>query len=44
MTAQVKVVPPAQYQKWLKQQNNAINAANDQVGKLRQQLTSEGQL
>ena len=44
MTAQVKVVPPAQYRTWIKQQGAAINAANDQVGKLRQQLTSEGQL
>jgi cytochrome c oxidase subunit II len=44
MTAQVKVVPPSQYQSWLKQQSSAINAANDQVGQLRQQLTSQGQL
>jgi cytochrome c oxidase subunit 2 len=44
MTAQVKVVPPSQYQTWIKQQGKAINAANDQVGKLRQQLTSQGQL
>jgi cytochrome c oxidase subunit 2 len=44
MTAQVKVVPPAQYRTWIKQQSAAINSANDQVGKLRQQLTNEGQL
>jgi hypothetical protein len=37
-------VPPSQYQTWIKQQGKAINAANDQVGKLRQQLTSQGQL
>ncbi len=44
MTALVHVVQPAQYQAWLKQQSAAINDANDQVGKLRQQLTSQGQL
>lgn len=44
MTAQVKVVQPAQYRAWLKQQSTAINAANDQVGTLRQQLTNQGQL
>ncbi|MGN6169895.1 MAG: cytochrome c oxidase subunit II [Solirubrobacteraceae bacterium] len=44
MTAQVRVVQPAQYRTWLRQQGNAINAANDQVGRLRQQLTKEGQL
>jgi cytochrome c oxidase subunit II len=44
MTATVKVVTPSQYQAWLKQQSTAINQANDQVGQLRQQLTSQGQL
>ncbi|MBV9535685.1 MAG: cytochrome c oxidase subunit II [Solirubrobacterales bacterium] len=44
MTAQVKVVAPGQYAAWLKQQGVAINAANDQVGTLRQMLTREGQL
>ena len=44
MTALVKVVPPSQYQTWLKQQSTAINNANDQVGQLRQQLTAQGQL
>ena len=44
MTAQVHVVSPSQYQTWLKQQSTGINNANDQVGKLRQQLTSEGEL
>jgi heme/copper-type cytochrome/quinol oxidase subunit 2 len=44
MTALVKVVPASQYQAWLKQQSTAINQANDQVGALRQQLTSQGQL
>jgi cytochrome c oxidase subunit 2 len=44
MTAQVKVVQPAQYQAWLKQQSAGINAANQEVGKLRQMLTSQGQL
>ena len=44
MLAQVKVVQPAQYKSWLKQQSAGINAANDEVGHLRQQLTSQGQL
>jgi cytochrome c oxidase subunit 2 len=44
MTALVKVVPPAQYEAWLKQQENQINQANDQVGALRQYLTQSGQL
>jgi cytochrome c oxidase subunit 2 len=44
MTALVKVVKPSQYTAWLKQQGAAINAANDQVGQLRQVLTKEGQL
>jgi heme/copper-type cytochrome/quinol oxidase subunit 2 len=44
MLAQVKVVQPGQYRSWIKQQRSAINAANDQVGKLRQELTGQGQL
>jgi cytochrome c oxidase subunit 2 len=44
MIAQVKVVQPAQYAAWLKQQNAGINAANNEAGKLRQTLTNEGQL
>lgn len=44
MLAQVKVVQPGQYRSWIKQQRSAINGANDQVGKLRQELTSQGQL
>ena len=44
MLAQVRVVPPAQYQAWLTQQQKLINQANDQVGTLRQSLTQEGQL
>lgn len=44
MTALVHVVQPAQYKTWLKGQSAAINDANDQVGKLRQQLISQGQL
>ena len=44
MIAFVRVVTPAQYQIWLSQQSQAINAANDQVGPLRDYLTSTGQL
>ncbi len=44
MTALVKAVAPSQYQAWLKQQSTAITNANNQVGTLRQQLTSKGQL
>jgi cytochrome c oxidase subunit II len=44
MTALVHVVPPAQYQAWLAQQEKQINQANDQVGALRQYLTQTGQL
>jgi cytochrome c oxidase subunit 2 len=43
MTALVHVVPPAQYQAWLTQENQNINQANDQVGQLRQYLTAIGQ-
>jgi cytochrome c oxidase subunit 2 len=44
MVAFVRVVTPAQYQAWLTQQAQAINAANNQVGNLRDYLTSIGQL
>ncbi len=44
MTALVNVVPPAQYQAWLIQQQRFITQANDQVGTLRQYLTQSGQL
>jgi cytochrome c oxidase subunit 2 len=44
MTALVNVVPPAQYQAWLTQQQRLINQANNQVGALRQYLTRTGQL
>jgi cytochrome c oxidase subunit II len=44
MTALVKVVTPAEYQTWLTQQQQAIQAANVQVTQLRQQLTASGNL
>jgi cytochrome c oxidase subunit 2 len=44
MTALVKVVQPSQYRTWVKQQSAAISSANNQVGQLRQLLTSHGQL
>jgi cytochrome c oxidase subunit II len=44
MTALVKVVTPAEYQTWLTQQEQAIQAANTQVTQLRQQLTASGNL
>ncbi len=44
MTALVKVVTPAEYQTWLTQQEQAIQAANVQVTQLRQQLTASGNL
>jgi cytochrome c oxidase subunit II len=44
MIAFVKVVTPAQYQAWAARQKQLITAANDQVGQLRQILTSTGQL
>jgi cytochrome c oxidase subunit 2 len=44
MTARVHVVSARQYQTWLKQQSTAISNANNQVGTLRQQLTSQGEL
>jgi len=44
MVAYVRVVTPAQYKAWLAQQQQLITSANDQVGQLRQYLTSTGQL
>jgi len=44
MIAFVRVVTPAQYQAWATRQEQLITAANDQVGRLRQILTSEGNL
>ncbi len=44
MTAMVKVLTPAQYQEWAKQQAAAITAANAQVTQLRQALTANGNL
>ena len=44
MTALVNVVPAAQYQAWLNQQQRLITQANDRVGALRQYLTQSGQL
>jgi cytochrome c oxidase subunit 2 len=44
MIALVRVVPAAQYQAWLTQQEGMITKANDQVGQLRQYLTQQGQL
>jgi hypothetical protein len=39
-----ELVPPAQHQAWLVQQQKMINQANEQVGALRQYLTQSGQL
>jgi cytochrome c oxidase subunit 2 len=44
MIAFVKVVTPAQYQAWLTTEEQAITAANDQVGQLRQYLIQQGQI
>ncbi|MFZ0040915.1 MAG: cytochrome c oxidase subunit II [Solirubrobacteraceae bacterium] len=44
MIAFVKVVTPAQYQAWIQRQQQLITSANNQVGQLRQILTSQGQL
>jgi cytochrome c oxidase subunit 2 len=44
MRARVHVVDPATYQAWLAQQSANINAANQQVLQLRQQLTASGNL
>jgi cytochrome c oxidase subunit 2 len=44
MTALVRVVTPEQYSAWLKQQSDAISAANNQVTQLRQSLTASGNL
>lgn len=42
MVAQVKVVTPKQYTVWIKNQTAAIQAGNDQVAQLRQELTQQG--
>ena len=44
MTAQVRVVTPAQYQVWLTRQKQLIQTANSQVTKLRLYLTRTGNL
>jgi cytochrome c oxidase subunit II len=44
MTAQVKVVTPAEYQEWIAQQKAAITAANAQVTVLRHALIANGNL
>ena len=44
MIAFVQTLTPANFQSWLKYQENAINTANDQVSQLRQVLTSSGNL
>ena len=44
MTAQVRVVTPAQYQAWLTRQKQLIQTANSQVTKLRLYLTRTGNL
>jgi cytochrome c oxidase subunit 2 len=44
MTALVKVLPPAQYQSWLSQQQQQIQVANSQVTQLRAYLTRTGNL
>ena len=40
----MKVVSPADYQTWLIQQRQAIQAANAQVTQLRRELTASGNL
>jgi cytochrome c oxidase subunit 2 len=44
MTAQVKVVTPAEYAAWIQQQTTAISAANQQVIQLRRVLRATGNL
>jgi cytochrome c oxidase subunit II len=44
MIARVHVIPADQYQQWLTTQRNEINAANNQVTQLRQQLQANGNL
>ena len=44
MVAYIRVVTPAQYKSWLSRQKTSISSANDEVGQLRQYLTSTGQL
>jgi cytochrome c oxidase subunit 2 len=44
MVAYVQTMTPSNFQSWLKYQGNAIAHANDQVGLLRQELTSSNNL
>jgi cytochrome c oxidase subunit II len=44
MIALVQTMTPARFQSWLTYETNAINAANNQVGQLGQQLTASGNL
>ncbi|MGI8712374.1 MAG: cytochrome c oxidase subunit II [Solirubrobacteraceae bacterium] len=44
MVAYVRVVPVAQYQTWLKRQQQSITTASSQVTQLRQILTQQGNL
>jgi cytochrome c oxidase subunit 2 len=44
MTARVRVLAPSDYQSWIARQAQEINAANQQVTQLRQQLTANGNL
>jgi cytochrome c oxidase subunit 2 len=44
MRATVRVLTPDEYQTWIAQQSANINAANQQVLQLRQQLTASGNL
>jgi cytochrome c oxidase subunit 2 len=44
MVAEVKVVTPKQYTAWIKAQTAAIQAGNDQVAQLRQDLIQQGSL
>jgi cytochrome c oxidase subunit II len=44
MVAFVQTMTPANFQSWLKYQENAITAANDQVGQLRKSLAASGNL
>jgi len=44
MTALVHVIPADQYQGWLTTQSNEIDAANNQVTQLRQELLANGNL
>jgi cytochrome c oxidase subunit 2 len=44
MRAVVRVLRPDEYRSWLAQQSANINAANQQVGTLRQELAASGQI